>query len=730
MTDSKKSHQVFEEIKAFSVEHFSHMIAHALTHAEKLCVQTKSNLDLETEEIECAGKTHEFLIKHAKQILPKFVKEYKETLAGDKNFAETQNNTLSLSLVDEDTLDEMIVIGELTGKVQEHYEQHLKAIKRGFVRVTKQMDFEPEPDAVTPKKLALILREQLNNGELEMDHKRLVYAAFADIADIELSNIYDGILATLQDHGIIAESENPASENFKIIYQYRESRAQRAKSALAASQPSAGGAADNSNSPLAAANLAPIAASAINEALFDDSDLSRSLYTFLSGKHGVASTTAVSSQATVESGELIKLLSSLQNLNTLELAESALTDSSAISQQVNQTVSDKIKEWSKNLSGPESNVIELVNNMFVSILEDPDLADPVKVQVGRLQIPYIKVALLDITLLKESAHPARLLLNDLAQLGIKIDDADSPLLAVVQDTTQAILDNFETDLSIFADTLQKLRQAVEQLEKNTEQLESNTRNKAETQAKLLHLKGIIVNKLRHFLKGKKLPKELHTLVLKGFAPLLLKIYSREGADSGEWQKATTTFRQLIESVQPRESVYQLGIIVDHSKALLQQTKEVLGAILQKSGDTDLLEGLESIYEQNAEKYQELQENSFPSLDEDDTNNPLEIEPDEATTPADQPEPTELPDIIKVGIWCELYLGRDHDPRRMKLASILNDSEQLVFIDPSGEQSEIKDMRGFLDELDCERSKIIQDNNLFDKALTTVIGNMQLMRSAS
>src|SRR5690606_34240211 len=111
----------------------------------------------------------------------------------------------------------------------------------------------------------------------------------------------------------------------------------------------------------------------------------------------------------MDNADLLKVLSSLQNLNTLDLAESSLTNASSISDRVTQTITGKIKEFSKQLSGPESNVIELVNQMFVSILEDPDLPDLMKVQIGRLQIPYIKVALLDITLLKQATHPARLL---------------------------------------------------------------------------------------------------------------------------------------------------------------------------------------------------------------------------------------------------------------------------------------------------------------------------------
>jgi hypothetical protein len=768
MTDSKKT---FDEIKSFSKDQIAVLIAQVLTHAEKLCIASGNNSELSVDDRALADTTRDYLRQNSKQILDLFTEQSIELLAGEKIVKESGAESLTLSLVDDDTLEEMITIGELTGKVQDHYDLRLKAIKRGLVRLGKNLDFEPEPEAFTPKKLALILHEYLGDSELPLTGKKYLYDAFAEIAGLELGTLYDGVLALLQDHGVITESENPASANFKVIYQYRQSQG-NAGVAPAGAPPSTPGGAQSGPAyapgysqdaglhagptagglqpvftppggaagyppPMMPARLAPVAASAINPALFADSETSRALYSFLSNPGQSVTTSAGVPLPSVDSRELLKLLSNLQNLNNQDLAESALENPSAISQQINQTITDKTREWAKQVSGPERNVIELVNNLFVAILEDPNMVDPVKVQIGRLQIPYIKAALLDITLLKETAHPARLLLNELSLHGATINDREDPLYVLIREIVQNVLENFETNLNIFSENLLKLRKAVQTEQKQLETVEKTTRGKAESQAKLLHAKKQIVSRLRRYLKGKSLPKELHGLVLKGFAPLFLAIYRRDGETSPHWEETTNLFRQIIESVQPRESLYQLSVIVKRSGELIKKTQQNLQQANLRLDSIDLIKGLKKLYQERADEFDLLKPDD-PDAIEPDAPDPLELEDQNElaidTIQINQPSPEELlarlPGQLQTGTWCEVYLGRDKPPRRLKVSSILPDTSQLVFVDGTGQQAEIKDIVEFLDELDCEQSRILMEENLFDKALSAVISNMNLMRATA
>jgi hypothetical protein len=770
----------FEEIKAYCTKQLSRFVERGLTHAEKQCTELLISAEVDSDEKDTIDQARQYLFSQKQMLAKTYIEDFALALMGEKAVTEkTKADTLSLALVDDDTLDEMIVIGELSGKIQDYYDSHLKTLKRGLVRLSKKLDIKPEPEALTPKKLLQLLHEPLSASDLRLAGKKRIYKFFADAAQVELKILYDGVLALLQESEIITEQENPSSANFKIIYQYRQNQgisspgataqAGTAEQATAApplpgipaipagevptlrvpgvpdaneiptlrGEPGVPVAPTGASQPLAPASLSPVSARAIDPSLFRSSTSSQAVYGFLNRTAPVQTDTGGKPLPTVDSTEILKVLSSLQNLNTLELSQLALKDSASIGQKVNEAIAAKTSEWAKQLSGPEANVIELVNSMFVAIFEDPELIDPVKVQIGRLQIPYIKVALLDVTLLDKEAHPARLLLNELSLQGVRINATNDPLMALVTSIIRNILDNFETDLSVFSSNLEQLREATKTREAAASEAEEGTRQKAESQAKLLHVKKHIISRLRQYLKGKTLPKELHGLLLKGFAPLLLKIYRKEGEQSEDWKNTLFLLRQVVESVQPRDSAFQLGAVLEHSSVIIRDAQSAIQLLPKKLADSSLVNGLKEIYENLAIKHQSLKS----VQDEEPAENridPLALDPDDKPEPdpalLNQPTPEELlaqlPEQIRAGTWCEVYLGRDEEPRRLKVSSILHDTAQLVFVDSTGAKSEIKDIRDFLDELDCERSRVLPNEQLFDKALTAVINNMNLMRAVS
>jgi hypothetical protein len=227
MHDKNKSQSAFDEIKDYSAEQLSALMGHALAHIEKFCTERLSDFTAKTEDKEIADQVSGYLASNGKKLSSEFVRQFSRKLTGEKTGEKKhQDDGLSLSLVDDDILEEMLLVGSLSGKIQDHYELYLKAIKRGLVRLSKQMGFEAEPEAFSPKDLAMLLHQFFETAEFSLAGKKLIYAKCAEIMHIELESLYDGVLALMQDHEIITESENPASEKFKVIYEYRQQRAE------------------------------------------------------------------------------------------------------------------------------------------------------------------------------------------------------------------------------------------------------------------------------------------------------------------------------------------------------------------------------------------------------------------------------------------------------------------------------------------------------------------------
>lgn len=100
----------------------------------------------------------------------------------------------------------------------------------------------------------------------------------------------------------------------------------------------------------------------------------------------------------------------------------------------------------------EATTIDIVAMLFDYVFEDRHIPDSIKALLGRLQIPTLKVALLDKAFFSSKVHPARRLIDLLAEVSIGVDP-DYPrgarTLALVEEVVDTILAEFGTDLALY-----------------------------------------------------------------------------------------------------------------------------------------------------------------------------------------------------------------------------------------------------------------------------------------
>ena len=115
------------------------------------------------------------------------------------------------------------------------------------------------------------------------------------------------------------------------------------------------------------------------------------------------------------SGELIQVLSRLQDAAQVDPIDiehiPELSD-------VRSLVLAQPDTAKKSLGQADDDAVNFVGMLFDYILNDRNLAIPMKALIGRLQIPIIKLAIIDKTFFEKTAHPARALLNELSSAGI------------------------------------------------------------------------------------------------------------------------------------------------------------------------------------------------------------------------------------------------------------------------------------------------------------------------
>src|SRR5690606_34141338 len=115
----------------------------------------------------------------------------------------------------------------------------------------------------------------------------------------------------------------------------------------------------------------------------------------------------------------------------------------------------------------DDDVINLVSMMFDFILDDRNLAAPMKALLGRLQIPMVKVAIADKSFFSKGGHPARRLLNEMAMAALgwqensEENQRKDSLFNKMEEVVQRVLSEFDTDISIFGGLLTDFRAFLE-----------------------------------------------------------------------------------------------------------------------------------------------------------------------------------------------------------------------------------------------------------------------------
>ncbi|MEQ8497339.1 MAG: DUF1631 family protein, partial [Gammaproteobacteria bacterium] len=202
----------------------------------------------------------------------------------------------------------------------------------------------------------------------------------------------------------------------------------------------------------------------------------------------------------------------------------------------------------------DSMMIDIVAMLFDSILDDPAIAAPMKSLIGRLQIPVLKVAIIDKSFFARKFHPARQLLNGLADVALGAAEevsADDPLYATVDAIVHRILDEFDDDVRVFKDALGELdawraseqHEAASRVEQTLEEMQA--------QERLRFARQVAGDAVARHLQDPALPvivREFLDVYWKSFLQLA---YIEGGDESAEWTHGVATMDDLVWSLSPR-----------------------------------------------------------------------------------------------------------------------------------------------------------------------------------
>jgi len=224
-------------------------------------------------------------------------------------------------------------------------------------------------------------------------------------------------------------------------------------------------------------------------------------------------------------------------------------------------------------SSADNQIIDIVSMIFDFFFDDDALPAPIKVLIGRLQIPILKVAFIDDSFFNHNKHPARKLLDSIskASLGWGEDlKQEKVLVDKIERVVNFLVNEFEQDIDIFekaledisqflADENEKARIADELLklqELEREQLETEARDAAS-------------RLIRKLTSDRELNFEVTQFLDSIWNPVLSHIFITMGESSNHWKNIRRISSTFIWTLIPKYSKEERVRILDTLPSLLR-----------------------------------------------------------------------------------------------------------------------------------------------------------------
>jgi hypothetical protein len=328
----------------------------------------------------------------------------------------------------------------------------------------------------------------------------------------------------------------------------------------------------------------------------------------LGSRGGVARDTGVHiTGEEIASQDLVKILSLAQHQNTFTQASVASSGAPInIRELLQHLLTNNEQQKTHAINQVDDDVINLVSMMFDFILDDRNLASPMKALIGRLQIPMVKVAIADKTFFSKGGHPARRLLNEMAMAALgwqESSDANQSgeqrkdsLFSKMESTVQTILSDFDTDMSIFNNLLTDFRSFLEKDKRRASILEQRTIDAEDGKAKSERARLQVDSVLNRLTSGHDLPAPAQKLLRDAWGNVLFIISLKQGVESAEWQAGIRTAQQLVWSLTAPMSKENRQGLLKLVPQLLQKLREGLEDISYSPFETtQLFKQLETLH---------------------------------------------------------------------------------------------------------------------------------------
>lgn len=656
--------------------------------------------------------------------------------------ATAQVDPEQLALVQNEDYEETLQVTNMVSRVKARCTQPLFALDQRLALLNNGQKLGEDSNPFGPQAIAQAFRDALAPCPFPLQIKTILYMLFDRHVMQSLDSLYGALNQRLIDAGVLPNLKYSAQVN---------------PSASRPAAPRAEAPANRQQTPGRPVTAPPSVEPALLDldlsapppsdpgalfsglsSLLDEHRHSHPEAPLLGGTRSIVSFSPREASRTYSASELLSALNRMQQQSANELAQrlhkpQPVEGLKAALQQ--QLESHSSLPGDSKVADQEADVIDLVGMLFDFILDDENLPDACKTALSHLHTPYLKIALLDKALFTQHHHPARRLLNAMAQAGVLYGNEgdERGLLAKMHWVVERVIHGFNGDLGLFDSLLEEFNEYVVTLRHKVELRERRAVEAAKGRDRLLGAREQALEVIQRCLGQRDLPAIIRNFLELTWADVLVFVLLRHGEQSVEWQRACEVAEQLAWSGTPlgdddKQRLQDMRVLM---LSELRKGLELLGGY-HEDGIRRLLQDLVACQHAVQAKQPQLAAQLKPILPESPLGAMLGEDADLARQAPSRSKlsaraQTLAKELVNVefGTWFEFIEG--DKSRVLKLSWFSPTTHNYMFVDNSGQRVAIKPLTLLASEMEQGLARIVTPERatpLVDRALTAIYRVLQ------
>lgn len=653
-----------------------------------------------------------------------FVKFSKKKLNTTIGAEEAHVDEDDLSIVENEDLEENIAISSITQRVDTYFAEPLWALNQRFAILNNGEPVTDGSNPLAPIQFCDALRRSLKLIELTPKAKILAYKVF----DLQLLNLFklvsEDVNGYLQQQGILPNlkfSLPKGAAPRSYLADDGDTFGRRIEDqGIDRSEPDPEAPPEQYQADLLSAirglqqqiRVVPSSQAAVTGAMYTDQDL-------------------------------VGALANLQSVNAAEVpaahgmpAGLVPVDVGAIAEQLKQKLAELSgrEEHDAEVKKGDMHTIDLVGMVFQYMLNDENIPDSIKTVLSYLHTPFLKIAFIDPGFFERAEHPARVLLNNLADAGARWVSNDGSVQFDMYDQIKGavnrVLTEFDSDIKVITSLLFEFNSYVKKVSRKQELTEKRAKEKAEGENKLREMKLKVNDEVRRRIKGRELPSAVLLLLLQPWSDYLTFVLLRHGEKSDKWLAGVELIDDMLWCIEPKSNDDERTQQREKLATIISALETGFGVVGFEAEKGDkLIDSFRSLSElagesQKIEPAPEPMRNELERIAAEKAGQHALEEED--VTP-EEAQMVESLKMIEFGTWFEFSGGK-----RLKVAWYNGRTSHYMLVDQMGKRVDMESGLALARKMILGEAKIISGSSkpFFERALENIYHKLNEKAGAS